>query len=393
MLIVLAAFGARSNAYAQSTNAECKDLGGQTVTASDIEALVKNDCAIKAKDSVISDELKLNGLTLANTDFSGAKFNGNVDFSSTTFSDEANFQGATFIKSPDFSRTLFQGAANFEGAVFNQGAKFNVARFEGDATFNTTIFQGETSCRRAENPNQGESFADFRNTTFNERAIFNDAEISACIDFGGATFNGFVGFRAVHIIGDAVFSHAKFKQSVNFGESVIQGRFMLRDAEFLGKFEPPTSLQGATDLKWDDVKHAFPGGDRSDWLGALQTFFSSGGQHHSAGKVSTAQRRHNLRIFVYYVPAAFLVVLLVFAVVYGLFMGLKTRGTRLRNSGKLLLFSLDVLTPGVGHWRYDWGGDDAFPTYRVSGIIAAETAIGWVILAISSAVFVAWIGA
>jgi hypothetical protein len=404
VLGVLAAFEARSSAYAQSTPSECKSLDGKTVTASDIESLVRSNCAISAKGAVIRGDLKLDRPTFANADFSGARFNGDVDLSSATFSDGANFQGATFDKSvsfegaafagqANFSQTVFRGGANFEGAAFDGGTNFQAAKFEDVAVFNTAIFQGETSCRRAENVDIPEGFADFRNTTFDARATFNDTVISSCISFAGSLFHGFAGFRGIHLDGDAVFQGVKFKRSVDFGESVIQGRFFFRGAEFTGGFQPPTSLQGATDLRWDDVKHAFPGGDRADWLGALHTFFSSGGQHHSAAKVSTAQRRHNLRIFVYYVPTAFLLVLLVFAVVYGIFMGLKERGTRLRNSGKLLLFSLDVLTPGVGHWRHDWGGGDAFPTGRVSAIIAAESAIGWVILAISSAVFVAWIGA
>ena len=73
VLGVLAAFEARSSAYAQSTPSECKSLDGKTVTASDIESLVRSNCAISAKGAVIRGDLKLDRPTFANADFSGAR--------------------------------------------------------------------------------------------------------------------------------------------------------------------------------------------------------------------------------------------------------------------------------------------------------------------------------
>ena len=138
------------------------------------------------------------------------------------------------------------------------------------------------------------------------------------------------------------------------------------------------------------MKHTFSGGDRTDWLGAWETFFVSGGRYDSAGEVRTLRRRDEIRPLIISLPTAFVGALLGFAAVYSIPLGVGRRGSRAKHLGKLVLFSLDVITPGIGPWRHDWGGNETFPVERAAVLSAAESAIGWVILALSSAVFVAW---
>lgn len=58
---------------------------------------------------------------------------------------------------------------------------------------------------------------------------------------------------------------------------------------------------------------------------------------------------------------------------------------------KMLLFSLDVLSPGIGPWKYGWTKHGGLAVERVAALTAIQAALGWVLLALGSASFVAWI--
>lgn len=196
-------------------------------------------------------------------DFSDAKFKGVADFSETKFIAKANF-AATFSGGVDFSGSLFSSRANFEEAVFDipnaslidpildfSRAKFNGqvsfssvrfenrsnvpenldfsdARFAEEVDFTSAAFGARTSFRRAVfgaeadfspkkrveeggSPAYFKQDADFSETTFGGKANFADAVFIRDASFSDATFAG-----------EANFSHAEFKLNLDLSEATFR---------------------------------------------------------------------------------------------------------------------------------------------------------------------------
>lgn len=122
-----------------------------------------------------------------------------IDFSNTTFREEANFQGTTFSAYTCFSRATFNGTADFSSTDFRDKAIFAIATFNGFADFYHSTF-----CNKA----------DFFEASFNEKARFIRTNFSSVADFYRASFKGETEFITTTFNDRAVFSKAVFSKAL-----------------------------------------------------------------------------------------------------------------------------------------------------------------------------------
>jgi uncharacterized protein YjbI with pentapeptide repeats len=120
-------------------------------------------------------DVRASGVTFDTVDFTSAVFEGDADFSNTSFREEAKFQYADF-----------EGRATFDSADFSDNATFRGVEFLGGAGFNDASFQ---------------DWVTFLNVEFGDDADLSDAwfkrdlnmvvesETNATLDFSNARVN------------------------------------------------------------------------------------------------------------------------------------------------------------------------------------------------------------
>ncbi len=84
---------------------------------------------------LIDVQLDLSGLVLCGFDFTGSRFEEQVDFSNVTCKGISWFRGVHFSAEAIFRTACFFNDARFDGAVYEAGAIFRGAEFRGIATF------------------------------------------------------------------------------------------------------------------------------------------------------------------------------------------------------------------------------------------------------------------
>ncbi|MGD1846043.1 MAG: potassium channel family protein [Salibacteraceae bacterium] len=165
------------------------------------------------------------------TDFSGAEFQGNVQFDNATFgSGHINFNKCLFKEGDvDFSRVYFgKGSVDFRFAEFGKGtATFESAIFQGGNVFfvNALFKEGKVSFR---NTNFGTGDTDFHFSRFRKGGISFDKAVfrGKRINFGKCEFGeGKADFRRCDFgDGEVIFSESEFgKGKINF-TSTLYGR-------------------------------------------------------------------------------------------------------------------------------------------------------------------------
>ena len=209
------------------------------------------DIRINVADATLID-INLQGGVVADSDFRGATFTGNVVLDTTTFTGDALFDGATFTGDASFSKTAFGGRAvftnatfsggalflgvtfseeaGFGGATFNGGVRFDEANFNDSAWFTTAIFNEGAVFNRAAF-NSGAWFdgatvkdaASFEGATFNSSARFDKATFSSDALFSGVTFSGAAGFSDATFNDLAGFTEAIFNSSARFSRATFNG--------------------------------------------------------------------------------------------------------------------------------------------------------------------------
>ena len=224
---------------------------------------------------------------------------------------------------------------------------------------------------------------------------FLRATFAKDVDFSNAIFETRITvFRGTNFERDADFFDVEFKGSVDFTDAVVEGRTLFGDAKFGGDVRPPHRVGRGTDLEWDDVDHTLPPEEkRADMYGAWENFFASGGQFDEASKLRTLRRHYSLRPLLYGVVVSFPLIVFLFAGMYYPFFRPARRSSRPVHIVKVLLFSLDVLSPGLGPWKYDWKDKEhgGLPLDRVVALTATESVFGWLLLALTSALIAAWL--
>lgn len=155
---------------------------------------------------------------------------------------------------------------------------------------------------------------------------------------------------------------------------------------------PPNSGNTNSDLLSDTVKGSFPDGRHDlEMHGRWENFFILGSKFVDAEKVRTSRRRLQLRKWIWSVSASFILWWLFFIPLYHRRFRNVHRKSKRRYVFKLILFSLDVISPSIRPWKYDWVLDGRLPVRKVAVITAVESAIGWILLGLGSAIAVAWL--
>ena len=315
---------------AQGDERECGDFRSlPNVSSADLVDAASQGCKISAKDATITGDLDARDVTFRDANFWGTIFEGETNFGRAIFEGaDVSFLRATFIKDADFSNAIFA----------TRITKFTGTNFKQDANF-----------------------------------------------FG-----------------------TEFLNSVDFTDGIIEGRTFFGGVKFGGGVWPPHRVGRGTNLEWDQVAHTLPRGQNlADLYGAWENFFASGGQFSEASKVRTARQHDVLRPIIRGVFVSFLILAPLFAGFYYLyFRHVSTSSTPARATpitkgraffrevkfgGKVLLFSLDVLLPGLGPLKYDWRVHGKLPVERVAVLTALESVFGWLLLALTSALIVAWL--
>jgi uncharacterized protein YjbI with pentapeptide repeats len=154
--------------------------------------------------------------------FQDATFSELANFQRATFSQAANFERATFFCDADFAEAIFSGRANFASASLN-GAHFKDAAFS-TAHFDGTIFSG---C------------AYFRCATFSHAASFRGATLPLTFFEGATLWNANFAY--------STFSRARFDGATFSGDTQFEHATFQDEAVFVNaQLEGPTSFEGAT---------------------------------------------------------------------------------------------------------------------------------------------------
>jgi uncharacterized protein YjbI with pentapeptide repeats len=199
-------------------------------------------------------DVNLQDGVVADSDFRGATFTGNVVFDTTTFTGSAQFDGATFTGNASFLNAAFTGSAQFDGATFGGHAAFSEATFRHNVLFDEATFRGNAAFSEATFSGAG-----FRKSTFGGRAVFHNATFSLPPWFVGATFSGQAWFGEATFNG-ALFDGATFGGGAVFDNATFRGRAAFSGATFGGGGDS-LSFTGSR-VPSPDAEHVWPTGWR-----------------------------------------------------------------------------------------------------------------------------------
>lgn len=371
-------------------NGEVPISDGAQITNSQIKRALQSGQDVKIRGAQIEGDIYL----------ISDEISGNLDFTDTTFLGDVVFDDCTFKGTVDFTFTKFMGNAYFNDVTFKDHVSFRSAAIYGEISFMGARFESNLNCFIEATG----GCANFRKTEFKDKAYFGTANFLGCPVFTDATFEKLADFAFVNFHDNAVFSLVTFHGDADFqmasfwGDAVFKQTKMYGDAKFFeaklsGNMWPPSTVGGGTDLVWDYVKHTIPNQDRSEAYAAWETFFSSGGQYGSARQVRTASQRYELRPFVYSLSIGFLASVFGFAGIYCIMFWRARRRFWAFHLGIVFLFSLDVLTPGIGPWKHDWKENSGLPVEKVAILTGIQSGLGWILLTLGSAVAIVWLTA
>lgn len=208
---------------------------------------------------------------------------GTVDFRKVSFTGLARFQHATFDCETEFGGAVFDGKANFYDSEFQGDLMFTGVDMRKGAYFREVTFGGED--------------ADFRSSSFGDRADFSGAEGSpifsevsfegganfALVDFGGvifdkAVFDGISYFRGAEI-GSASFEWVIFKGETDFygaefreGAAVHFDHSTFEDGGYFKEIEHNHLLFSHADLsgsRFEDAEIPYATFDHADLTDAV----------------------------------------------------------------------------------------------------------------------------
>ncbi|WP_203707766.1 pentapeptide repeat-containing protein [Asanoa iriomotensis] len=186
------------------------------------------------------------GCTLADADFTGARFVGTTRFA------KARTEGRLTL-----TRAHFGQATTFEGLTTSGDVMLDESVFDGDATFDRATFGGEFSARRA-------SFASasFSEATFDKTATFDHTSFKGTTSFRSSAFHSglsiergrfadYAGFRSTRFEDMAFFRWTAFEGDAYFENAVFEGAVNLGRAEFHAR----ASFAGATMKRRPNIDH------------------------------------------------------------------------------------------------------------------------------------------
>ena len=138
-------------------------------------------------------------------------FIGDIDF--------RNNLNINYFKCVDFRNVVFKGGANFKNTIFEEDAVFKGATFKGVTTFESAIFKGGTL---------------FDGATFYEDTNFWMVTFKEHVSFKGTTFKGDANFGVTTFERFVMFMYTTFKRDTKFDSAIFQGRTFFVEATFEG---------------------------------------------------------------------------------------------------------------------------------------------------------------
>jgi hypothetical protein len=164
------------------------------------------------------------------TNFSGVRFEGDIDFTHAHFSGTANFDGASFGGTASFWQANFLADSNFKGASFKGyssflkcsfigNADFRFSNFHQDATFEITDFSGSSVFLNS----HFHGNINFYNSNFNGNVSFENAKLSGRAEFIASKFDH-GNFKGSRFLGDAHFEKSRFTKEALFSRSSFLGK-------------------------------------------------------------------------------------------------------------------------------------------------------------------------
>ena len=192
-------------------------------------------------------EVSFEECQLGDASFQDAVFESTTNFRKSSFT-EANFSGANFKQKAEFGAApngkiegvTFEGMANFKNTRFEESAIFNHSSFN-KADFQRSLFIGNALFQNVNFTGR----ANFGNrTVFKNKAAFNGSTFDAA-RFKDAIFEGYVNFgkydkSCTTFTNTSNFSGARFDKKVTFQYSLFCG-----DAKFYKTiFKDEVSFQG-----------------------------------------------------------------------------------------------------------------------------------------------------
>lgn len=173
-------------------------------------------------------------------DFKRAEFHQGADFQDTQFKSKISFRSSKILAPISFLHTIFSGLASFLSTQF-QDASFLNAQFYDEALFNYDR-NTRASLSGASTAAHFTGRADFTNTRFVKRAIFEQIVFEKSVVFANAYFGEQASFIETKFQGPACFNGVYCNQelsaiSAEFGEITldhanINRRIDLSDAKF-----------------------------------------------------------------------------------------------------------------------------------------------------------------
>ena len=164
-----------------------------------------------------------------NAFFSGAIFEGDVNFTRINFDGDAYFIGTIFKGKTFFIGVTFEGSSVFIKTAFNGDANFTTTTFNGEADFKSTNFESFTHFEFA----TFNRAADFREVTFKMNTVFKQTSFMGIADFEDVKFNGHTTkFTRTTFAGNANYFVVKFKGNADFGETIFKHDANFEEATF-----------------------------------------------------------------------------------------------------------------------------------------------------------------
>ncbi|HEX4602904.1 MAG TPA: pentapeptide repeat-containing protein [Candidatus Angelobacter sp.] len=202
------------------------------------------------------------------TDFSGTKTEGDLDFQGTRFTDpqtssyfdvlkvggDLSFAGAAFTGDTSLDGIQVHGAASFENTKFLRGdANFDDAKIDGDLTFENAQIDGKARFVGLIIGGGGI----FRGAQFNSdtKTRFDLSHFKGGLFSQGIKFSGEVDFRGVQIDLDARFCGAMFHGGVSFEASKFTGLAEFRSGRWADTLYPGPLFKQGLSLKHTSFEH------------------------------------------------------------------------------------------------------------------------------------------
>ncbi len=197
-----------------------------------------------------------------------ARFDRDVDFTDVTFEASLKMDEATFSDDARFAGTTFEAEASFRGAAFSGTSN----ELEDHATFERAIFEGEANFRQT-----SFKFTTFRDASFGTRAHFEEAHFDGDADFTGVTFDGEADFDECVVEEDVSFEDCVFLESAVFRGAAFEGGVSSRqdDARFVNTvFHGDANFRDTTFryVNFDDVTFGGHAMFEETWYGADADF-------------------------------------------------------------------------------------------------------------------------